>query len=96
MLLNQLANFFVGDCTGAERINEHADGPRNADRIGNLQLAFFRQTCRDDILRDMARRIRGREGDFRRYLARECAAALERVASIGVNDHLTAGQHGSD
>src|SRR3546814_11726874 len=52
--------------------------------------------CSSDlhVLRQIARRIGGRTVDFRRVLARECAAAVRRGAAIRVDDDLAAGQAG--
>src|SRR3954454_18918528 len=44
-------DLLVGQHAGAERVDEHADGTRLADRICNLHLAALGEPGRDDVLR---------------------------------------------
>ena len=67
---------------------------RDADRVGDLDLAAVGEPGGDDVLRDVARGVRGRAVDLRRVLARERAAAVRRGAAVGVDDDLAAGQAG--
>ncbi len=63
---------------------------RDADRVRDLDLAAVGKPGGDDVLRDVARRVRGRTVDLRRILARERAAAVRRGAAVGVDDDLPA------
>ena len=67
---------------------------RDADRVRDLQLAPLGEARGDDVLRDVARRVRGRAVDLRRVLAREGAAAVRRGAAVRVDDDLAAGEAG--
>ena len=67
---------------------------RDADRVGDLDLAAVGEARGDDVLRHVARRVRGRAVDLRRILARERAAAVRRGAAVGVDDDLAPGQAG--
>ena len=64
----------------------------DADGVGNLDRAAIGETRRHDVLRQIARGIRGRTIDLGRILAGERAAAMRRRAAIGVDDDLAAGQ----
>ena len=65
---------------------------RDADRVGDLDLAALREAGGDDVLRHIARRVGGRAVDLRRILARERAAAVRRSAAVRVDDDLPPGQ----
>src|SRR5204862_3976710 len=70
-----------GDPLGPERAHGDRDGPRDADRVGDVHLAAVRETRRDDVLRDVAGGIRGRAVNLRRIFAGERAAAVTRGAA---------------
>ena len=72
----------------------HADRGRlrDADRVGDLDFAAVREAGRDDVLRDVARGIRGGPVDLRWILAGERAAAMTRHAAVRVDDDLAPGQ----
>ena len=67
---------------------------RHADRVGDLQLAAVGQAGGDDVLRHVARRVRGRAVDLGRVLAGERAAAVAGAAAVRVDDDLPAGEPG--
>ena len=67
---------------------------RDADRVGDLDLAAVGEPGGDDVLRHVARRVGGRAVDLRRVLARERAAAVAGGAAVGVDDDLAAGEAG--
>ena len=67
---------------------------RDADRVRDLELAAVGEPGRDDVLRDVARGVRGRAVDLRRILARERAAAVAGRAAVGVDDDLAPGEAG--
>src|SRR6266545_7433514 len=64
------------------------------DRVGDLQLAALGQAGGDDVLRDVARRIRRGTVDLRRVLPREGAAAVPCRAAVGVHDDLASCEPG--
>src|SRR6267143_103966 len=72
----------------AERVDPDRDRLHDADRVGDLKLAAPRQAGGDDGLRDVPRAISARPVDLRRILARETAAAMPRVAAVGVDHDL--------
>ena len=55
-------------------------------------VQLFGEAGRDDVLGEIARRISGRAVDLGRVLAGERAAAMRRVAAVGVDDDLAAGE----
>ena len=67
---------------------------RHADGVGQLDLAFLRQTGSNEVLRNIARHIGGAAVNLRRVLAGEGTSAVSGVAAVGVYDDLTAGQAG--
>src|SRR5512143_2234066 len=83
MRLHELGDALVGNATGALGIDGHVDRLRDADRVRDLDLALARDARRDDVLRDVARRVGRRTIDLRRVLARERAAAMRRRPAVG-------------
>ena len=67
---------------------------RDADRVGDLELAAVGEPGGDDVLRHVARRVGGRAVDLGRILAGERPAAVRRRAAVGVDDDLAPGQAG--
>src|SRR6185436_13009220 len=86
VLFYELADLLIGNRASTESVDEHADRARDADRIGDLYFALFRQARRHDVLGDVARGISGRAIDLGRVLARKRAAAVTRIAAVGVDD----------
>ena len=84
----------TGELLRAERLDEDRERLRDADRVGDLDLAAVGETGGDDVLRHVARRVRGRAVDLRRVLAGERAAAVRGRAAVGVDDDLAPGQAG--
>src|SRR3954469_11173182 len=94
VLAHELLDLRDGNRLRAERLDENRHRLRDADRIRDLHLAAIGEPGRDDILRDIARRIRGRAVDLRRVLARERAAAVRCSTAVRVDDDLAAGETG--
>ena len=67
---------------------------RNADCIGELDLNAIRKPRRDDVLRDVARRIRRAAVHLRGILARERTAAVTCPATVGIDDDLASRESG--
>ena len=91
---DEFGDLLFRDHAGAERLDEHADRMRDADRVRDLHFAAFGEPGRDDVLRDVARRVRRRAVDLGRVLAGERAAAVARHPAVRVGDDLAAGQTG--
>ena len=79
---------------GAEAVDLERDRVRDADRVGDLELAAAGEPGGDDVLRDVAGGVGGRAVDLGRILAGERAAAVAGGAAVGVDDDLAAGQAG--
>ena len=84
----------TSSCSVPKHSTMDRERPRDADRIRDLDLAAVGETGGDDVLRDVARGVRGRAVDLRRILARERTATVRRSAPVGVDDDLAAGQAG--
>ena len=67
---------------------------RHADRIGQLDRATRRQSCRHDVLGEVAGDVGSRTVDLGRVLAAESAAAVRCRAAIGIDDDLAARETG--
>jgi len=76
---------------GAEALHADRDRMREADRVGDLQLAALRETCGDDVLRHVAGRVRRRAVDLGGVFAGEGTAPVPGHAAIGVDDDLPSG-----
>ena len=88
-----IASSFSGDdLRRAERLDHDRHRVRDADRVRDLRLAPLGEPGGDDVLRDLAHRVRGRAVDLGRVLARERAAAVAGHAAVGVDDDLAAGE----
>ncbi|MPL97127.1 hypothetical protein SDC9_43315 [bioreactor metagenome] len=87
---NDALDLLVGRHAGAVGVGIDRQRFRHADRIAHLDQALLRQPRRNDVLREVARRIGGRAVDLGRVLAREGPAAMRRGAAIGVDDDLAA------
>ena len=81
----------VGHLPGALGCHHDAGGARHADGVGQLHQAPRREAGGDDILGDVARRVRRGAVDLGGILAGEGAAAMRRRAAVGVDDDLAAG-----
>ena len=86
--------FDCGDALGAVGLDHQRLRVRDADRVGDLDLAAVREPGRDDVLGDVARGVGGRAVDLRGVLAGERAAAVAGRAAVGVDDDLAAGEPG--
>src|SRR3954468_22345129 len=81
-LRQELLQLALVDFAGAVQIDQERHRNRYADRVSDLDGAAFSQTGRDDILRQIARRIGCRAITLRRVLAGESAAAMRSIAAI--------------
>src|SRR3569832_1948855 len=64
----------------------------NADRVGKLYRATVAKTGRDNVLRQIARRIRGQAIDLGRIFAVERPTVMRSRAAVSVDDNLAAGE----
>src|SRR5579859_2880644 len=94
VLADEVDDVRHGNRLGAERLDENRHRMRDADRVRDLDLAALREPGRDDVLRDVARRVCSRPVDLRRVLARERAATVRRCAAVGIDDDLPSGEPG--
>ena len=74
------------------RVDQQRHRIGNADRVSDLDRAVVGEAGRDDVLGEIARGIGGRAVDLGRVLAGERAAAVRRIAAVGVDDDLAAGE----
>src|SRR5205814_10050077 len=65
-----------------------------ADEVREQHLETIVKSRGYDVLRDIARRIRGGPVDFRRVFAAERAATVARVTAVRVDDDLAARESG--
>ena len=91
-LRQHLLELLLVDLAGAVGIDQERHRIGDADRVGDLDGAAVGEAGRDHVLGEIARGIGGRAVDLGRILAGERAAAMRRVAAIGVDDDLAAGQ----
>ena len=84
--LHGRGDFFVGDRSRAERVDEDARRLRLSDRVGDLQFAALRQARRDDVFRRPAAKVGAGAVDFRRVFPGKRAAAVPPGAAVGVDD----------
>src|SRR4051812_31513573 len=73
---HDFADLLVVDPAGVEGVDEHGNRFGNANRVCELHHAAFRQACRNDVLRNVARHIAGGPIDLGWILAGERAAAV--------------------
>src|SRR5688500_1310705 len=94
VLSDELADRHVRHIARAEGLDVQRDRPGATDDVCDLHFEAIREAGLDDVLRDKARRVRGGPVDLRRVLPAERAAAVSRVAPIGVDDDLASGEAG--
>ena len=75
-------------------IDINRQGLRDTNGIRKLNRAALGQAGRNDIFRQIARRICSRAVYFGRVLARKCAAAMRRGATISIDNDFATGQAG--
>src|SRR5205807_2002130 len=76
VLIDERADLLVGDLPGAERLDVERDRTRDPDHVRDLYLEPIGEPGLHDVLRDVARRVRGGTIDLRRVFAAERAAAV--------------------
>src|SRR5690606_14434114 len=76
---------------GTERVHLDAHRLRDADRVCDLDLRAIRESCREQLARDVPAEVRARAIDLRRILAAERAAAMPAHAAVRIDDDLAAG-----
>src|SRR5262249_16288591 len=79
---------------GAKRVYEDADRLGDADGIGQLYFATFRQAGSDGVFSDVTRDIGSRAIHLGGIFAGEGAAAVPAHATVGIHDDLASGQAG--
>src|SRR5438105_10894380 len=91
-LAHELRELLVRDDARAKRVDRDRHRIGDADRVCHLDLAAARELGGDDVLRDVARHVRGAAVDLARVLAAERAAAVAAVAAVRVDDDLSPGE----
>ena len=91
---HDFGDLVVRQLARALRIDQDGHRLRDADGVGQLDLAAFREACRHHVLRGVSGRVGSASVHLRGVLARESAAAVAGVAAVGVDDYLAAGQTG--
>ena len=91
-LCYSFAELIVGILACSECINKNGNGLCYADCVSNLNFALFGKSCRNDIFRNITRRVSCGTIDLRRILSGESAAAVTSVAAVCINDYLTSGK----
>ena len=94
VLADQLCQDLIGYLAGSVCIYMNGYRLRDTNRIGQLQLAFFREACRYDVLSRVSCRVCRAAVYLGRILTGEGAAAVTGVAAIGVDNDLATGQTG--
>ncbi len=89
-LVHRCRQLVVRNNARAHCVDEQAHRARDANGIRQLNFAALRQPRRDDVLRNVARRIRRRAVNLRRVFAGERAAAVRGIAAVGINENLGA------
>ena len=84
-LVHRCCQLVVRNNARAHRVDEQAHRARDANGIRQLNFAALRQPRRDDVLRDVARRIGSRAVNLRRVFAGERAAAVRGIAAVGIH-----------
>ena len=92
MLVDQRREPLVRNDTRAFGIDGHVHRLRDADGVGDLDLALARQAGRHDVLGHITRGICGGTVHLGRVLAAEGAAAVRAGAAIRVHNDLASGQ----
>ena len=87
-------NLLIVDLAGAEGIHIDRGRLRHADRVGELNFHAVRISCRDQVLGDIARRVRRGAVNLRAVLAGEGSAAVTADTAVGIDDNLASCQTG--
>lgn len=86
LLSDDFRQCVVGNDAGALRIDQQRNRIGHADRVSQLDFTALGQSRRNDVLRDVARGIRGATIDLCRILAAERAAAVAGISAVGIDD----------
>ncbi len=89
LLSDDFRQCVVGNDAGALRIDQQRNRIGHADRVSQLDFTALGQSRRNDVLRDVARGIRGAAINFCRILAAERAAAVAGISAVGIDDDFT-------
>lgn len=92
MIVDQSGDLAVSDNTGTFGIDRDIDRPGNTNSIADLNLAFFGQSCGNDILGDITCGIGCRTIDLARIFTGECTTTMRAGTTVGIDNDFTAGQ----
>ena len=88
MLANQVDQGAFVHAPAPEGVNHDRDGLGNAYGVRHLHLGPPRQSCRHDILGDIARHISGRPVYLRGVFAGKAAATVVCRTAVSIHDDL--------
>jgi len=92
LLAHNVAELLIRELARAEGIDRDRGRRSDTDRIGELNLHIVREARCNQVLCDIARRIGCGAVHLGRILAGERAAAVARIAAVGIDNNLSAGQ----
>ena len=93
-LADDVRQLLVGQDACAIGVDHDGDGLRDADGVGQLDLAAVGKSCGDHVLGRVAGHVAGGAVHLGGILAREGAAAVAGISAVGVDDDLAAGETG--
>jgi len=94
VLLDDLEDLLVRDAPGAVRVDEHGQGLRHADGVGDLHEAAAGEAAGHDALGGLPGDVGAAAVHLGGVLAGEGATAVGTPAAVGVDDDLAAGEAG--
>ena len=94
VFLYDFCDFFIGKLPCAIGIYQNGNGLCHADCVSKLYLTFSCNAAGNNIFCNVSCRIASGTVNLCRVLTGECAAAVCRIAAIGIHDNLSACQTG--
>ena len=91
-LFNRTFNCLVVVASGTKSIHHDRHRMGDADGVGELNLTFGGKSSGNHVFRDVTRGISRAAVNLGRILARKGAAAMARIAAIGIDNDLSASQ----
>ena len=92
MLLDQAGNPVIRDASCTEGLDLNTDRTGETEGVAELDFAFFREACGNDVLCRIPCRICTDTVDAHRVFAAQGCSALARIFSIRIDGVLPAGK----